>query len=63
MGGHGEVGVGGENAEVVEVVGGATVVSIAVLELAKVVESIDLLKGDLDEAEDMSDGRACRRTL
>ena len=48
MGGDGEIGVGGEDAEVVEVVGGAAVVSVRVLKLAKVVERGDLVERDLE---------------
>lgn len=47
MGGDGEVGVGGEDAEVVEVVRRAAVVSVRVLEFAKVVERGDLVERDL----------------
>ena len=38
VGGDGKIGVGGEDAEVVEVVSGTTVVSVRVLEFAEVVE-------------------------
>lgn len=44
----------------VEVVGGAAVVSVTVLELAKVVEGIDLLEGDLDASEGGSEGEGER---
>ena len=47
VGGDGKIGVGGEDAEVVEVVGGAAVVSVRVLEFSKVVECGDLLERNL----------------
>ena len=47
--GHGHLGVGGEDAEVVEVVGSAAIVSVRVLELAEVVECGDLFERDLCE--------------
>ena len=49
MGGDGEIGVGGEDAEVVEVVGSAAVISVRVLELAKVVEGGDLFESNLGD--------------
>ena len=55
MGGDGKIGVGGQNAEVVEVVSGTTVVSVRVLEFAEVVEGGDLLKSDLTESRTLSD--------
>ena len=51
MGGDGEIGVSGEDAEVVEVIGGTAVVSVRVLELAKVVEGCDLLERNLREGD------------
>ena len=42
-----EVDVGGEDAEVVQIVGGTAVVSVRVLEFSKVVECGDLLERDL----------------
>ncbi len=47
MRGYREIWVGGKDAEVVEVVGGATVVSVGILELAEIVQSVDLLQGYL----------------
>ena len=49
VGGDGEIGVGREDAEVVEVICGARVVSVRVLELAEVVECGDLFERDLGE--------------
>jgi hypothetical protein len=49
VGGGKEVGVGGEDAEVVEVVGGSGIVAACELELAKVVQSVDLFECELVE--------------
>ena len=49
VGGDGEIGVGREDAEVVEVICSARVVSVRVLELAEVVECGDLFERDLCE--------------
>lgn len=47
MGGGVELEVGGKNTEMVKVVGGTLVVSVRVLELAKVVQSGDLFESEL----------------
>ncbi len=54
VGRYGEIGVGGEDAEVVEVVGSTAVVSVRVLEFAKVVERGDLFEGDLAQGRTWS---------
>ena len=51
----GEIRVGGEDAEVVEIVGSPAVVPVRVLEFAEVVEGGDLLKSDLTESRTLSD--------
>ena len=49
VGGDGEIGVGGEDAEVVEIIGSAAVIAVRVLEFSKVVESGDMLERDLGD--------------
>lgn len=57
VGGGVEIGVSGENAEVVEIVSGAAVVPVRVLELAKVVKSGYLFKGELECEKDEGEER------
>jgi len=45
----GEIGIGGEDAEVVEIVGCTTVVAVRISEVAKVIQRGDLLEGELEE--------------
>lgn len=51
MRGHVEVLVCGEYTEVVQVVGGTTVISVCILELAEVVQSVDLFESYLGSKE------------
>ena len=51
MGGEVQVGVGGEDPEMVEVVGGTGIVAVGILELAEVVEGRYLFEGNLDSQE------------
>jgi hypothetical protein len=41
---HGEICIGRENAEVIEIVGSSAVVSVGILKLAEVIQSVDLFQ-------------------
>ena len=51
MSGDVEVVVGRQDTEMIKVIGCAAVVSVCVLELSEGVESVDLLKSDLDQSK------------
>ena len=47
MRGDGQLWVSGKDTEVVEVVGSSAIIAVGVLELTKVIQGVDLFKGDL----------------